>query len=268
MENLAFTTLNFETDYRVLSLDNPFANGTTSYYHKSIGGYNGAKLKKYVELTEFRLAKELETLARAIQSQNDTLLQQTLQYSIPSLNMLNTKYILFDPASPPVYNPYANSPVWFVNNIRWVNNADEEILALDSINPKTTAVIKKMYQKDVPESLNFDTTATIKLVKYRPNHLTYETNGTGNRLAIFSEIYYKDGWNAYLDGKLSSYFPVDYILRGMMVPSGKHTVEFRFEPNTYALSRKISMASSIVLALFAMGILLFEGRKKWKQLKA
>ncbi|NJO70362.1 MAG: YfhO family protein [Bacteroidetes bacterium] len=158
--------------------------------------------------------------------------------------------------------------MWFVNNIRWVNNADEEIRALDSINPKTTAVIKKMYQKDVPESLNSDTTATIKLVKYRPNHLIYETDGSGNRLAIFSEIYYKDGWNAYIDGELSSYLPADYILRGMIIPAGKHTIEFRFEPGTYKTGRKISMASSAVLALFVIGILLFEGRKRLKQQKA
>jgi hypothetical protein len=262
--NLAFSTLNFETDYRVLSLENPFANASTSYYHKSIGGYHGAKLKRYAELIEFRLNKECQVLINTVKSGNDTLLNNSLKSQIPALNMLNTKYIIYNPDAAPIKNPYANGTVWIVKNTVIVKNADQEIMTLDSIDTKITAVIDQSFTKLIPQSCQYDSLATIQLKSYRPNHLTYESSTENEQVAVFSEIYYKDGWNAFIDGKSSPYFRADYVLRAVTIPAGKHTIEFKFEPETYYLSKKLSYAGSALILIFALGIVLLEiiNRKK------
>lgn len=262
--NLAFQTLNFGTDYRVLSLDNPFANASTSYYHKSIGGYHGAKLKRYAELIDFRLNKEYQGLINAIKSKNDTAIDNTLKKDFKALNMLNTRYIIYNPEAASIRNPYANGSAWIIKNIKFVNNADEEIKAFDIINPANTAVVEKNFSNMIPSSLKYDSSATINLKLYRPNHLVYESNSETEQLGVFSEIYYKDGWDAYIDGKLSPYFRANYVLRAMKIPSGKHTIEFKFEPKTYYLSKKISYAGSILIVLFAFGVVFYE---VWSNLK-
>jgi hypothetical protein len=257
-ENTAFTTLNFETDYRVLSLDNPFANASTSYYHKSLGGYHGAKLKRYAELIEFRLNKECQAIMDAINSKNDTVLDLTLKDQLPALNMLNTKYIIFHPDVSPIRNSYVNGAAWFVKNIKIVNNANEEIKALDSINTKNTAVVEKSFDNLIFKVHRYDSLATIDLKLYRPDHLIYEANTKSEQIGVFSEIYYKDGWNAYIDGKLSPYFRANYVLRALTIPAGKHTIEFKFEPKTYYFSKKLSNAGSVLIVVFIIGIAIFE----------
>lgn len=260
-ENIAFSTLNFETNYRVLALGNPFANAYTSYYHKSLGGYHAAKLKRYAELIDFRLNKEHDAIIEAINSKSDSVLRNTLENEIPCLNMLNTKYIIYDPDIVPIKNQFANSPAWFVKNIRFAENADQEISMLDSVNTKNSLIIQRSFQTMLPHNFEFDSAATIKLTYYRPNYLKYETNTHTPQVAVFSEIYYKEGWNAYVDGKLTPHCPVNYVLRGMTIPKGRHIVEYKFEPSTYTLSRKVSYVSSALLALFILGIL-FSERKK------
>ena len=267
--NVAFSTLNLETDYRVFSLDDPFNSASTSYYHKSLGGYHGAKLKRYEELIEFRISHEYETLVNALKSDNDTILENTLRSDVPTLNMLNTKYIIYNPEAAPLFNPYANGTAWIIKDIKLVQNANEEIKALDSINPRTTAVVDQKFGNLIPNNFAFDSLATINQSLYRPNHLIYESNSNQPQVAVFSEIYYKDGWNAYVDNKITEHYRVDYVLRAMTIPAGKHTIEFKFEPKTYYLSKKISYAGSILIALFALGIISFEiwnnrtnGRKK------
>lgn len=256
--NTAFSTLNFETDYRVLSLDNPFANASTSYYHKSIGGYHGAKLKRYAELIDFRLNKERLILIESLKSNNIGVVENTLRNQTPTLNMLNTKYIIYNPEAEPIRNPYANGSAWLVGNVKIVKNADEAIEALSTINPANTVVVEQASSNLIPDNFKYDTLGSINLKLYRPNHLVYESNAGSEQVGVFSEIYYKDGWNAYIDGKLSPYFQANYVLRAMAIPSGKHTIEFKFEPPTYYLSKKISLAGSILIALFALSIALYE----------
>ena len=178
--------------------------------------------------------------------------------------MLNTRYIIYNPEAAPLQNRYALGNAWFVNEVKMVKNADEEIKAVGEINPARTAVIDEKYSKELE---NFapkpDATAKIKLTDYRPNHLTYETDAATEQLAVFSEIYYKKGWNAYVDGELKPHLAANYVLRAMRIPPGRHNVEFKFEPRNYYLGEKISLASCILL-FAGLGAALFISLKKKK----
>ena len=222
-----------DPNFRVFNLTvDPFSDASTSYYHKSIGGYHGAKLKRYQELIEFHISKN----------------------NIEVLNMLNTKYfIVFDDnrQAVPQYNPEAMGNAWFVDDYRIVSGANEEMLALNGFNPEMEAIIDVRYE-DFVAGKNFtkDTLSSIKLESYKPNHLTYSAKSYEEELAVFSEIYYPEGWNVFIDGKPANHFRVNYILRAMVIPEGEHTIEFKFEPKSYYIGNKVSLISSILLILF------------------
>ena len=255
-DKIAFRDLNFATDYRVLSLADPFSNARTSYFHKSIGGYHGAKLKKYQELIDFYLFPEYAGIINVLKSKpSDT------RNGIPVLSMLNTKYIIYNTSAQPIANPYHFGNAWFVDKIEIVPDADEEILALKNID-KHTAIVKGKYKDQIPSDLKADTTAKIELVSYKPNHLKYQSVSQYYQVAVFSEIYYPAGWNAYIDGKKAVYFEANYALRAMRIPKGKHMVEFRFEPDTYYRGRKISYAGSGLIFIFIISMIYFDRRKK------
>jgi uncharacterized membrane protein YfhO len=144
---------------------------------------------------------------------------------------------------------------WFVNNVHLVNNADEEINALTEFMPSETAIVDKRFEFFVKgHIISKDSLATIKLTDYKPNHLTYASASSREQLAVFSDIYYEKGWKAYIDGEEAPYFRVNYVLRAMMVPAGKHTIEYKFDPPVYRVGEKISYASSILLLLLALGM--------------
>ena len=235
-----------DPDFRVLNLTvDPFADASTSYYHKSIGGYHGAKLRRYQELYDHQIKGK---------------------FNMAVLNMLNTKYIIqADKNKQPTVMPNTQvlGNAWFVDSIKWVKNADEELDALSDFDPAKTAVIDERFK---PELKGFmpvkDSTAMIKLVSYAPNDLKYQVNTHKDQLAVFSEIYYPKGWNAYIDGELKSHFRVNYVLRAMIVPAGKHLVEFKFEPKVYFVGEKISLASSLLLILILLGYIGYEIKKK------
>ena len=229
-----------DPNFRVFNqtVGNPFADASTSYFHKSLGGYHGAKLRRYQELIDFHLAKG----------------------NMNVYNMLNTKYFIVPDeqgGQPQMQiNMEALGNAWFVNNARMVNNADEEINALSDFVPTETAVYDKRFASQFEgRMISKDTTATISLTDYKPNHLTYKSQTVSDQLAVFSEIYYDKGWNAYIDGKPAPYFRANYVLRAMIVPAGSHTIEFKFEPKVYATGEKIAYASSILLVLLALGTL-------------
>lgn len=233
-----------DPDFRVLNLaTNTFNDASTSYFHKSIGGYHGAKLKRYQELIDQHISKN----------------------NIKVLNMLNTKYVIMpSEGNQPPYpqqNPGALGNAWFVYEINWAANADSEITALGKFEPKFTAVIDKHFENELQGfTPHADSTAQIKLTDYKPNHLTYQSKAIAEQLAVFSEIYYDKGWNAYLDGKLTPHFRANFVLRAMRVPPGEHKVEFKFEPATYYTGEKIALAGSILLFLF-VGAALFVSLK-------
>jgi uncharacterized membrane protein YfhO len=181
------------------------------------------------------------------------------------INMLNTKYIIYTPQARPIVNRFANGNAWFVKNYQLVNNANDEIDALANMDSKNTAVIDKRFEGELASFKSTpDSTASIRLTEYQPNHLTYESQTQSEQLAIFSEIYYPKGWNAYVDGKLADYFRADYTLRAMVIPAGKHQIEFRFKPKAYYTGEKIALVGSILLILSFLAIVSLELKNYFK----
>ncbi|GHT19969.1 membrane protein [Bacteroidia bacterium] len=255
-----------DDSFRVVTLNNPFQETTVSYYHHSVGGYFAAKLRRYQELIDHRLSGELNMITQSLKKQGATVndIQQTLA-SVPSLNMLNTRYIIYNPEQPPLRNPFAFGNAWFVSNVSVVENADAEIEALNAIDPSKTAVVDKRFADELngftPQP---DTVATIVLANYRPSHLTYTSKSTTEQLAVFSEIYYQPGWTAKIDGNPAPHFRADWVLRAMRIPAGEHTIEFKFYPTGYVVAGNIGVYSSFfMLLLLIFGI----GYSGWRMIK-
>jgi hypothetical protein len=245
-----------DPDYRVLNLTrNPFTDAYTPYFHKSIGGYHGAKLRRYQEVADRYLNNEIKIIANAYQKDTTGSINDVVS-KMNIVNMLNTKYLIFDPNTYEL-NWNALGHAWFVDDYSYAKNADEEIKLLEKFNPSKTAIIDERFKDKLkkladPEFFSLDT-GYIKLISYKPNHLTYKSATKKDRLAVFSEIYYDKGWNAYVDNFKTDHVRVDYFLRGMIIPSGVHTIEFKFEPKTYSISQKIALISSILVILILIG---------------
>ena len=235
------------THYRVFEVQGNMSSARTSYFHKSIGGYSAVKPRRMQQLFDYQIAKN----------------------NIEILNMLNVKYIIQTDstgAAFPVQNPNANGNAWFVKNVILVNKPDDVMKTLDKLDTKNVAVFNvhdygsKFKNARLKEK--WDNSGTIKLDVYKPNYLKYTSENKGKGLAIFSEIYYEKGWNAYVDGKLTEHFPVDYVLRAMRIPAGKHTIEFKFEPQVIQTGSTITLISSVGMLLLLIGGVYFEKRKK------
>ncbi|HAF31121.1 MAG TPA: hypothetical protein DCG75_18950 [Bacteroidales bacterium] len=230
-----------DPNFRVFNLTvDPFSDASTSYFHKSIGGYHGAKLKRYQELIEFQISKN----------------------NMDVLNMLNTKYFIVpDQNRQPVaqLNHDALGNAWFVEDYRIVPNADAEIQALSEFNPSQEVIIDQRFEKFVEgKSFTKDTSSYIKLDSYKPNNLIYSAYCSKDELAVFSEIYYPKGWDVFIDNVPAEYFRANYVLRAMVIPEGKHIIEFKFEPKSYSIGNKVSIASSALLLIF---LILVVGRE-------
>lgn len=235
--------------YRVLDLStgNPFANSTTSYFHKSIGGYHAAKLKRYQEVLDKQFSGAI----------NEDV-----------LDMLNTKYLITADQSgqkQTIQNrSTAAGNAWFVQNIQYVKNADEEMAGISSFDPKKVMIVHEEFKSLIDaRKIGYDGNAFIRLTKYHPDHMTYEYSSGRDALAVFSEIWYDKGWNAYVDGKKIPYFRADYILRAAQLPGGNHKLEFKFEPASYYTGETISLIASILLVL-ALGYAIYMELKRHK----
>lgn len=253
--------------HRVLNLAvSTFNDNTpTPYFHKSIGGYHGAKLKRYQELIDSALVRDINTFVEgAGNAQSAADLLPALKRT-PALNMLNTKYIIYNPEAPPVINPHCLGNAWFVEKPVLVENANEEIMAIKTLNPEEWAVIDKKFGDIVPGvSYPLSEGDTIYLVSYQPNELIYRYSANSEKLAVFSEIYYPAGWKCFIDGKETPYMRANYVLRAMTAPAGDHEIRFSFEPQSYITGNKVSLASSILLFLLTGGYLvsIFLKRKR------
>ena len=258
-------------DYRVLNFaTSTFDDNNTSYWHKSVGGYHPAKLRRYQEMIEHHISPEMQAAYKAIATAGGEM-DSVDANKFRVLNMLNTKYFIFPAGQQrqtvPILNPHAYGNAWFVNEVQYVNNANEEIDALDSIIPTETAVVDARFKdvlKGTTESYK-DSLSSIRLTSYAPNRLTYETNNAQDGIAVFSEIYYPDGWHVTIDGQPAELARADYILRTMYVPAGQHTIEMRFDPTSLHVTEGIAYGA---LALLVIGIIVAVLIAKRKYVKA
>jgi hypothetical protein len=237
--------LDKDPDFRVFNLTvDPFSDASTSYFHKSIGGYSGVKMRRYQDMIEHHIGKR----------------------NMDVLNMLNTKYFIVPDANGvPVarYNPGALGHAWFVEAYQLAGNAREEIKALEVFKPDSVAVVDKQFAAELAGlKPGADTADRIWQERYAPNRLLYGYTAKERRLALFSEIYYPEGWNSYVDEKPYPHFRADYLLRAMVLPAGYHKVEFRFEPIVYSVGERISRISSVVLILLILAGTLIEIRRR------
>lgn len=250
-------------DFRVLNLaGNTFNENTTSYWHKSIGGYHAAKLRRYQEMIEEHISTEMNGVFKAVSEAGGDM-QKVAPSGFPVLNMLNTRYFIFplqDGKTVPIQNPYTLGNAWFVNEVQYVDNANEEIDALHRIDPAKTAVVDKKFSAEVKSAAETDTLGTIKLTAYEPNDLKYEVNSKTGGTVVFSEIYYP-GWQAYIDGVEAPHGRADYILRAMNVPAGKHVVEFKFDPKSLHVTETVAFVALGVLTCVLVLFLFLQVRR-------
>jgi len=231
--------------FRVYDATNDaFNSGAASYYHNALGGYHAAKPGRMQDIADFYLYNG----------------------DVGIMNMLNVKYfIVQNKGGGPVAqrNPYTNGPAWFVENVQFAETADEEIMLLDSLDTKKTVIVHQEFKDKLPLStIQRDSTATIELVQHQPNHLTYEASTKSEQLAVFSEVYYPDGWNAYINGKPAEYIRVNYLLRGMKIPVGNNKIEFKFEAAVVKTGSTIALGSSVFLLLALLGGFYFTFKSK------
>jgi hypothetical protein len=251
-----------DPNYRVLNLGSDvFNDASTSYYHKSIGGYHGAKMRRYQELIEHNIQIEIQNIVTALRSGDFNNIDNALAGN-EVVNMLNTKYIIYNPEAQPLVNRSANGNAWLVNDYTIVENADEEIARLKTLNTKTEALVDVRFGRHLEnKTFTHDSLASIELIEYQPNYLKYSTSASTEQLAVFSEIYYPEGWEVTIDGVEASHFRANYVLRAMVIPEGEHSIEFNFHPKTYFKGEKISLASSLILLLLLVGMIGWEVKK-------
>jgi hypothetical protein len=236
--------------YRVFDVQGQL-QGRSSYFHKTIGGYSAVRPRRMQQLMDYQI---------------------NAKSNLEILNMLNVKYVIQvdkEGKEIPTINPEANGNAWFVSTVKLVNKPDDVMKALDNLDTKKVAVFNVREHEGKFRSARlkkqWDTTGTIKVVTYKPNYIKYKSDNAKDGLAVFSEMYYKNGWNAYIDGKLTDHFPVDYVLRAMEVPGGKHTIEFKFEPQVVKTGGTIALASSIGMLFLLIGGIYFEKFRKDSQ---
>ena len=250
-------------DYRVLNLaSNTFNENNTAYWHKSVGGYHAAKLRRYQEMIEEHISDEIQGLYKGVAEVSGEL-EKLNPTEFPVLNMLNTRYFIFplqDGQTVPLPNPHALGNAWFVDEVQYVNNANEEIEAIHGLHPMHQAVVDKKFEA-VVRPIPSDSTASIELITYEPNYLKYEVNSQKGGTIVFSEIYYP-GWQSYIDGEEASHGRANYILRAMNVPAGKHVVEFKFDPTSLHITENIAFIALGVLVLLAITAIYYNMKKK------
>lgn len=251
-------------DYRVLNMaTNTFNENNTAYWHKSIGGYHAAKLRRYQEMIEAHIQGEMETLFTKIPEVGADLSKIDVT-DTPVLDMLNTRYYIVplqQGATAPLFNPHALGNAWLVKEVKYVNNANEEIDAIHGMNPRETAIVDKRFAETVKQPAAMpDSLDNIVLKSYAPNALQYEVDTKQGGTVVFSEIYYP-GWRSYIDGEEVLHGRANYILRAMNVPAGKHTIEFVFDPQSLHATETIAFIALGIMLLGALGAIVMGLRK-------
>ncbi len=252
-------------DYRVLNLaSNTFNENETSYYHKSIGGYHAAKLHRYQDMIEYHISPEMQKLSGAVMAAGGDMMQVNGDSLFPVLNALNTRYFILplqNGQTVPLRNPYAYGNAWFVDKIKYADNANGEMDAIAKLDLRHEAVADKKFQKVLGDAVGQDTLSIVTMKDYKPNELTYEVNSGKGGIVVFSEIYYP-GWTATVDGKDAELGRVDYILRALNLPAGKHDVVLTFKPRSIKATETVAYASYALLLLVIAGGVYCTRRKK------
>ena len=255
-------------DYRVLNLaSNTFNENETSYYHKSIGGYHAAKLRRYQEMIEQYINPEIQSLFGAVTEAAGDMTQVNGDSICPVLNMLNTRYFIFPlegGQTVPIQNPYAYGNAWFVDQLSYVKNANEEIATVGKIDLRHQAVADEKFQAQLGDAIVQDTASVVTITTYEPNRLVYDVNSGKGGLLVFSEIYYP-GWTATVDGEPVELGRVDYILRALQIKPGKHQVELAFFPKSVSTTETIAYIAFVLLVLIVLGIVFIEWKNRRKE---
>ena len=252
-------------DYRVLNLaTNTFNENETSYYHKSIGGYHAAKLRRYQEMIEQYISPEMQNIFEAIPAAGGDMTQVNGDSIFPVLNMLNTKYFILPlqgGQTVPLQNPYTYGNAWFVDKLQYVQNANDEILTIGKIDLRHEAVADAKFKAQLGEAVAQDTASIVCITGYEPNELTYDVNSGKGGVVVFSEIFYP-GWTATVDGQPAELGRVNYILRALNVKPGKHEVVLTFKPQSVKTTETIAYTAYGVLILVILGALFVEWRRR------
>ena len=256
-------------DYRVLNFaTSTFDENNTAYWHKSVGGYHAAKLRRYQEMIDHHIKPEMQAAFKEVAASGGEM-DSVDAGKFQVLNMLNTKYFIFpvnqQGQTAPILNPYAYGNAWFVDKVQYVDNANEEIDAVGKVDLKNTAIVDVKFKdilKGVTEGLKFDSASTVKLVSYKPNHLIYETSSHKDGVVVFSEIYYQPGWQVTIDDQPADIARANYILRAMNVPAGTHTIEMRFDPQSLHVTEGIAYGALILLLIGVIAVIWIYYKKK------
>jgi hypothetical protein len=252
-------------DYRVLNLaSNTFNENETSYYHKSIGGYHAAKLRRYQEMIEAYINPEIQRLFGAVSEAEGDMTRVNGDSICPVLNMLNTKYFIFPlqgGQTVPIQNPYVYGNAWFVDQITYVDNANKEIEAIGKIDLRHQAVADAKFKTQLGEAAVQDTASIVKITSYEPNRLTYDVNSGKGGVLVFSEIYYP-GWTATVDGEAVELGRVNYILRAIHIQPGQHQVELAFFPKSVDMTETIAYIAFALLLLILIFVVVSQFRQR------
>ncbi|MBL7941632.1 MAG: hypothetical protein JNM00_02645 [Flavobacteriales bacterium] len=260
-EAASFGALGLRTNFRVLKLTELTGDATTSYFHKSLGGYHGAKLKQYNELIEYELSRELRLFADTV----NALGPERTMAMLPAVNMLNARYIIYAGNQPPMLNPKACGNAWFVEAVKEASSADEELAMFDGLIPDSVCIVGPADKGKLTAPAVADSAWSITLEEYGTNVLKYKSKSSVAAPAVFSEIHYPAGWTCLIDGEEVEYARVNYVLRGIMLPAGEHEIEWRFEPESFAKYGTVSLAGSWLLILLVLGALGLEVRRTMRQ---
>ncbi len=254
-------------DYRVLNMaSNTFNENETSYYHKSIGGYHAAKLRRYQEMIEQYISPEMQQTMSAVADAGGDMTQVNGDSIYPVLNMLNTKYFILPlqgGQTVPIQNPYTYGNAWFVDKLQYVQNANEELLGVGKIDLRHEAVADSKFKTQLGDAVAQDTASVVKITSYEPNELKYDVNSNKGGVIVFSEIYYP-GWTATIDGETAELGRVNYILRALNVKPGKHEVVLSFFPMSVDTTESIAYTAYAVLILVILGGVFVEYRRRKK----
>jgi hypothetical protein len=252
--------LNDDAVFRVLDLTkNTFNDASTSYFHQAVGGYHGAKLQRYQDIIDYYLQNEIRAVSAVFNDSPNLRSINAVLAGQQVLNMLNTKYIIFNPATAPLINSHAFGNAWLAQNIKWVQTPDGEIDALRTSDLKTTAVLHDEFRLMLSAfNPQFDSLSSIKQTHYAPNNLKYEFTSEHDQLVIFSEIWTSKGWNLYVDGTKYDLLRANYLLRAALIPAGNYQIEMRYEPKVWIIGERISLASSLLLVILMVGVFAYQ----------